>query len=149
MAELEGQQKPAAPTVSEPRPPAPAVANVPAGADPAQIEKAREAMRQKMQALDAEQQAPAMATLPPAADPAAVEKARAAVERQISALNAAERPAAPPKSREDGFEPMPAPPLPISAEKQQQLSDLLRRYKADELTPEQYHVERAKILGAQ
>ena len=38
-------------------------------------------------------------------------------------------------------------PLPISADKQQRLTELLRKYKADELTSEQYQAERAKILA--
>jgi hypothetical protein len=37
--------------------------------------------------------------------------------------------------------------LPISTEKQQKLADLLRRYQADQVTPSQYHEERAKILA--
>jgi flagellar biosynthesis GTPase FlhF len=45
------------------------------------------------------------------------------------------------------FKPIEAPPLPISADKQQRLAELLRKYKVDELTPEQYHQERAKILA--
>jgi hypothetical protein len=40
-----------------------------------------------------------------------------------------------------------APPLPISAEKEQRLQELLKKYKADQLTPEQYQTERAKILA--
>ena len=47
------------------------------------------------------------------------------------------------------FQPMVGPELNISADKQQRLNDLLRRYQADEITPTQYHEERAKILGAQ
>jgi hypothetical protein len=39
------------------------------------------------------------------------------------------------------------PPLPISDAKQQKLKDLLRLYQADQLTPEQYHQQRAKILA--
>jgi hypothetical protein len=46
-----------------------------------------------------------------------------------------------------GLAPIPGPPLPISMAKQQKLSDLLRQYQADEITPEQYHSERAKILA--
>lgn len=45
------------------------------------------------------------------------------------------------------FTPIVAPPLPISVEKQQKLGDLLRKYQADEITPEQYHEQRAKILA--
>jgi hypothetical protein len=40
-----------------------------------------------------------------------------------------------------------APPLPISADKQAQLEQLLSRYKADEITPAQYQEERTKILA--
>ena len=41
-----------------------------------------------------------------------------------------------------------APPLPISAEKQQKLADLLAKYRADQVTPEEYQKERADILAA-
>lgn len=44
---------------------------------------------------------------------------------------------------------MAAPPLPISASQQQQLQALLQRYQADQVTPEQYQVERQKILNGQ
>jgi hypothetical protein len=43
--------------------------------------------------------------------------------------------------------PIEGPPLPISADKDQRLQELLKRYKADQLTPEQYQTERAKILA--
>lgn len=39
------------------------------------------------------------------------------------------------------------PPLPISAAKQAKLSELLVKDKADEISPEQYHTARAKILA--
>jgi hypothetical protein len=38
------------------------------------------------------------------------------------------------------------PALPISVDKQQRLAELLRKYKADEITAEQYHKDRSKIL---
>jgi len=41
----------------------------------------------------------------------------------------------------------PTPSLPISAEKEQRLQDLLVKYKADQITPEQYHTQRAAILA--
>jgi len=37
--------------------------------------------------------------------------------------------------------------LPISADKQQRLNALLEQYKADKVTPQQYHEQRAKILA--
>ncbi len=44
-------------------------------------------------------------------------------------------------------QPLEAPPLPISAEKEQRLQELLTKYKADQITPDQYQKERAKILA--
>jgi hypothetical protein len=43
--------------------------------------------------------------------------------------------------------PLESPPLPISADKDQRLQELLKKYRADQLTPEQYQAERAKILA--
>jgi len=45
------------------------------------------------------------------------------------------------------FPSLEGPALPISAEKDQLLKDLLRKYRADELTPEEYQSQRAKILA--
>jgi hypothetical protein len=45
--------------------------------------------------------------------------------------------------------PTAAPPSPISSAQQQELQDLLSRYMANQITPEQYQAERAKILGGQ
>jgi hypothetical protein len=45
------------------------------------------------------------------------------------------------------FPALEGPPSSFSASKQQKLDDLLRRYRADEVTPEQYHAERAKIVS--
>jgi hypothetical protein len=39
------------------------------------------------------------------------------------------------------------PPSPLPAAKQQKLDELLQQYRADRITPEQYHEQRAKILG--
>jgi hypothetical protein len=46
------------------------------------------------------------------------------------------------------YQKMEGPPAPVSAEKHQRLDELLRKYRADEITPDQYHQERAKILAA-
>jgi hypothetical protein len=45
------------------------------------------------------------------------------------------------------FKPMQAPDLGISNDKQQRLSDLLQKYRADQITPEEYQQQRAKILA--
>jgi hypothetical protein len=42
---------------------------------------------------------------------------------------------------------MMAPPLPISATKEERLETLLQLYKADRITPMEYHERRAKILA--
>jgi hypothetical protein len=49
--------------------------------------------------------------------------------------------------KEAGFAPIVAPPLPISAAKQQELDALLVQYKADQISPEEYHKQRAAILA--
>jgi len=40
-----------------------------------------------------------------------------------------------------------SPASTISGEKQQRLDELLRKYRADQIAPEEYHAERAKILA--
>lgn len=61
----------------------------------------------------------------------------------------------PPPSRTEkpivktSFPRLQGPESPLSLDKQQRLSELLRKYKADEITPEQYHAERARILSEQ
>lgn len=43
--------------------------------------------------------------------------------------------------------PMPVPALPIPLSKAEKLNQLLAHYKADQITPEQYHTQRAAILA--
>ncbi len=81
-----------------------------------------------------------------AATQAQVDKAAQAEGKAQTNANREKRTAPLPKGP-PVFKPLEAPPLPISAEKQQKLSDLLRKYKMDEITPEQYHEQRAKILA--
>ena len=45
------------------------------------------------------------------------------------------------------FPPIASPPLPISGAKEQRLQQLLEQYRADLISPEQYHAARAKILA--
>ena len=47
-----------------------------------------------------------------------------------------------------GMKPIAAPALPIAASKEEQLQALLAKYKADQLSPEEYHKQRADILAA-
>jgi hypothetical protein len=46
-----------------------------------------------------------------------------------------------------GLKPIVAPALPINASKAQKLDWLLGLYKADQLSPQQYHEQRAIILA--
>jgi hypothetical protein len=148
------------------------------------VAKAREALRQKMKELEAQQPAPSVTppprvvTTPPSEPPPAVTpapvppepnpnlskaeqkkqaaaEAKARKEAQREAARAAADQArtgeAPKKAatsnRPDRFKSIQAPPLPISAEKQQRLAELLGKYRSNELTPEQYHEARAKVLA--
>jgi len=72
-------------------------------------------------------------------------------EAEQAAQKQAKQPKAPkkqnPKLTTPAFRPIEGPPPNISADKQQRLAELLRRYQADEINPAQYHEERAKILA--
>ena len=46
-----------------------------------------------------------------------------------------------------GFDPVAAPPPPVSAEQEAALQALLSRYMANEITPDQYQTERKKIMA--
>lgn len=48
--------------------------------------------------------------------------------------------------KELGMQPIVAPPLPITATKEDQLQALLAKYMADQISPEEYHKQRAAIL---
>ena len=50
--------------------------------------------------------------------------------------------------KEPGFQPIVAPPLPISAGKEAQLQALNARYLANQIPPEEYFKQRAQILAA-
>ncbi len=82
----------------------------------------------------------------PPADPnaAAQEKARAALLAKM-----AEPPPKPATIVPTVAGPVPiiAPAIPISMTKEQRLQELLAKYKADQVTPEQYHTQRAAILA--
>jgi hypothetical protein len=118
---------PAAPAASAPVA-AEATPSSPAPAAPAtreEIVSEREAVREKIAELNAQEQG---------AQPAAWPRA----EGQ-------KKPAARVQSNE--FAPLEPPPPAVSAAKEAKLDDLLRRYKADEITAEEYHKQRAHILA--
>jgi hypothetical protein len=164
-----------APTVVKQNTP-PAVAQPAPKADSVAMEKAREATRQKMLELQAQEPpepvtpAPVVATpqpiTRPGLAPAPTFRPRAETPSNVSKIEPRPRPGAEPaqaavkpkpqkvakkdiSNRPPSFKNPEGPASPFSTDKQQQLSELLRKYQADEITPEQYHQERAKILAAQ
>jgi hypothetical protein len=48
--------------------------------------------------------------------------------------------------KELGLKPIDSPPLPITATQQAQLQALLSKYKANQITPDEYQRQRAEIL---
>jgi len=150
MAELDAQQKVSS-NVTAP----------PAVADTAAQARAMEALQEKMAELDAQQKAETTAASS-SSDNAAQTAARAALENKLRELNAQQaamnvaKPsvAAPPPSasanypgKELGLPPITAPPLPITAQQETELQGLLMRYEANQISPEEYQKERAKILA--
>jgi hypothetical protein len=115
----------------------PPAAAVPAAAPAAQAtdaegsEKARAALREKMNQLDSQ---PTTATAPATA-PKSTAKAAPTATHPTKA-------AQPVPSTVRALE-TPAPA--ISASKEARLAELLRKYKADAITPEEYHTQRAAI----
>jgi FKBP-type peptidyl-prolyl cis-trans isomerase (trigger factor) len=107
--------------------------------------KALEALRQKMSDLQAQE---ITQPEPPSTAQAEENAIIARTEARKEAEQAADTQA---KARQAqaaaGFKPLEAPASPISASKEARLAELLTQYKADQITPEQYHTQRAKILA--
>jgi hypothetical protein len=138
------------------------------------IEKARQALRQKMSessghpatapvATAPAATATATAAAPPVNSSYEAEKQKAVQEARASAAKQAAEEQSQPvvaqkhqaeasamhasKKGAPTLEPLKGPPSPLSADKQSRLKSLTDQYMADQLTPEQYHAERAKILA--
>lgn len=133
-------------------PGAEAVPTTPTTSDAEAQAKAKAALEQKMSEMN--QQNWATPAVAPAAS--AAPQARPVGAGPVKSAPPAVKPEAmsPPNpnnanypGKDLGLKPIQAPPLPISAAKQAQLDGLLVRYKADQITPEQYQNERAKILA--
>lgn len=139
---------------------APAIAG---SGDSADIAKARQAMRQRIQELQATSApAPAPATTsvtpttpvpspapattfvatPPPDSGANVALEQEALRQKLQQLEATQPVTA------AGYAPIEGPASPLSAAKQAKLADLLVRYKADTITAQEYHAQRAAILAA-
>ena len=89
------------------------------------------------------------ADAPPPSDTPEIERARAALHQKMTQLDvqwpgAAARVARP---QEFSFKSIEPPPSPLSGSKDARLAGLLQRYKSDEISPEDYHKQRAAILA--
>ena len=83
---------------------------------------------------------------------AAEKKTKAEAEKKLAELKQAEANAAKPvkvdaPGAELGLHQIAAPPLPIPASKASRLQTLLGKYKTNQITPEEYHNQRAVILA--
>ena len=83
----------------------------------------------------------------PAKKPAKAKSQETASKPQVEqkAEESSKKPAS--VSAAETLTPIQAPPSSIPADKQQRLAELLGKYKAEEITPEEYHQQRAKILS--
>ena len=133
---------PVAPVVVEPVAAQPA----PATADDAQVERMREALRARMQQEAAAPTQPAATVTTQGSDLAptisttkiVAPVAPAAVQIETPA------PATQPAMQPVTFE---APASPIPTSKEARLAALLQQYKADLISPQEYHEQRAKIIA--
>lgn len=100
-------------------------------------------------ATGAASQTGAPATARDAAISAAVmdAKARQQQEAKMRKEEAAGKPSEPAVEAPGVLAPLFPPPMPISGSKEQRLRELLYRYTNDQISPEQYHQQRAKILA--
>jgi hypothetical protein len=119
----------------------------PPPADSESIAKARETLRQKMKELDAQPPASTNAPASAAAKPAPTKPMPTATKPE--AKPAMEKAPKKPVTVKNApvFPAIQGPASPVSGDKQQRLAELLRKYKADEFTPEEYHLQRAKIMS--
>ena len=129
------------------QPPAAPVAPPPA--DSESIAKAREALRQKMKELDAQPPASTNAPASAAAKPAPTKPKPTATKPEAKPAPVVEKAPKKPAAVKSApaFPAIQGPASPVSGDKQQRLTELLRKYKADELTPEEYHLQRAKVMS--
>lgn len=139
--------KTAAPAKAVPaKPVVPAKAQAPAkpaAAAPAttgnyQSDPLQEALHQRITQEESQLAKPAPVTESPT--PAKTEVKQATSESKAPAKQAkASKPA--------GQVPLVPPPTPLSGSKEERLGQLLKQYKADQITPAEYHEQRAKIIA--
>jgi hypothetical protein len=128
--------------------------------DKQQAETSPPAVAEIQPAPAAPVQAPVVATPPPAENAVAIPAPTvpvvvaapttklAAPETKPVVVTTPEQPASVNyPGKELGLKPIEAPSLPISADKQARLQALLAKYKADQITPEEYFKQREAILA--
>jgi hypothetical protein len=200
MTEMQGQPSAAAPQPKEPTAPTPAPeaqpamtpsttspeqaqaappsreeskwgkAVAPPGATQDQLQKAQEALEQKVSRGGETTPAPAPKAVkqevpavkkaapekgmaeakPPASATAVVPSQPPAKKEKPKAQQVQAAPPIPPKPKsaiESKLPPLPTPQPAVSASKELRLEELLQLYRSDKITPEQYHERRAKILA--
>lgn len=168
--------QPAAPPAA-PQTPPPVQSQPPANPAPQQlvtappasadlIEQARAAMRAKMAELQSAKNAgapaqplpPAQAATPVAAPPPAAAEVKPAkpekkpAEKKVAKEKAEKKPESKKPAVENppaqpAFTQMEPPASALPANKEQRLQALLEQYKADKITAEEYHTQRARILA--
>jgi hypothetical protein len=92
---------------------------------------------------------PSLAWSPGGVDNPAQAKAREALWQKLRELNAWQPVAAP--AGTPGFpvtfKPIDPPQSAFSGPKSEKLAELLRKYRADQITPEEYHKQRAAVVA--
>jgi hypothetical protein len=123
----------------------------PVSSDNAAQAAARAALEQKMSEMHDQLEVPIETPAPATTVPTIQKPAPVAPAMMMTNTIAAQPPVKPASVKqvgnEPGFKPIIAPPLPISMTKEEQLQALLDKYKADQITPEEYFKQRAAILA--
>lgn len=146
--EVSTKPAPVAPPVVTKKPvaPAPVVVQPAPVAAPANASPEQERLREAVRARLAEGETRATVAQPVVTNGTDVKPAASSTTTVAPAPTAA--PSAPaPAPAPAGPVTLVAPPLPISGSKEQRLSALLQQYKADLITPQQYHEQRLKIMS--
>jgi hypothetical protein len=75
------------------------------------------------------------------------DKKKAAATQAATSKASTNAPAMKPAKQPAALQPISGPASPLSADKQKRLADILAQYRADKITPQEYHAQRAKILA--
>lgn len=86
------------------------------------------------------QQEAATPAVPESSQPVAAEPSKPAVVKTTKPKVQSDEP-------QKAMSTLEAPASPLAGSKEQRLQQLLQQYKADQITPEQYHQQRAKIIA--